>query len=146
MIGYRWADMNWYLKISQKADPRIDYEMETMVPRDVYYTDIGHDYREKNKVFLWFVDRSFSIHVKESAKEAGMMTGHAEWNEFRIFDDKKESIAQGRYDVASGRVSIGGNLEFIFKNTRAFDYAKERIKRLLYKTFGSSIEILDFIL
>jgi len=137
--------MNWY-KIAQKVDPRIDYEMETMVPRDVYYTDIGHDYREKNKVFLWFVDRSFKIHVTESIRKSGMMTRHDEWSEFRAFDNKKGAIAQGRYDTGSGQVSIGGNLEFIFKNTRAFDYAKERIIRLLHKTFGPEIKILDFIL
>jgi len=133
--------MNWYYKISQKADPRIDYKMDEMVPYQPSYWDIGHT-TTRDQVFLWYVDKFFRIHTTNIFVN-GKKINHAKWDEY-IEDEPNNIISQGRYEVETGRVSLGGDLEFHFKNIRAFNYAKERIMKLLYKTFGGAIKIVDF--
>jgi len=131
--------MNWY-KIAQKADPRIDYETETMVPYKPSYMDIGHE-REDGKVFLWYIDKYFGIHTMENKHDID----HREWDEFNMNDFKGNAICQGRYEVESGRVSLGGYLKRHFRSLHSFRYAKKKIIELLYKTFGGAIKIVEFI-
>ena len=123
--------MNWYTLLKFAKNQGLED-----------YAYIGHNISGGNVVFLWFMDNRFKFYATKASQQ---MQAHQLWDEYTKHADDNTLIAQGRYDILTDEVSLGGFPDDFYKNPRQLEYVKNKIEKTLYKEFGPTIIIRDVV-
>jgi len=120
---------NWY-KMVKEASPLVSERRKRL--KQIFYRNLGHDYKEKGINYLWCIDEDYNLHT---ADVFGNLK-HSDWDLF----DPDTVVAHGRYDKKRSLLSMTLGDKYYYDLSRHFgprEYIKNQVVGILDRFFDN---------